>query len=198
MKHLLNEHGLLTIDFIFSLVLVFAFTAVLFAISLTLSVVEVTQYITFASARNHFAAHLTKADQDRLAKEKFDQLANSPALRPIYNNGWFELRDFKVGEGASYQQIQNDSETFTFYGSAVYLRAPVLNFRVPFFGRTTSDDENSFQAQIASWLAREPSTEECMNFNKARMQLIKQMAGNAYNVPQLNENSYVVMTDNGC
>jgi hypothetical protein len=193
-----NESGLIAIDFIFALVLVFAFTAVLFALSMTLSVVEVTQYVTFASARNHFAAHVTKQKQEDLAREKYDQLISSPALKPLYNNGWFELKDFKVGEGTDYQQLQNDPDTFTFYGSTVFLRAPVLNFRVPFFGRTASDENSAFQAQIASWLAREPSTEECMNFNKARMQLIKQMGSNAYNITQLNENDYVVMTDNGC
>lgn len=193
-----NETGLIAIDFIFALVLVFAFTAVLFAMSMTLSVVEVTQYVTFASARNHFAAHETKQKQEELAEAKYQQLVNSPALKPLYNNGWFELRDFKVGEGVDYQQIQNDPDAFTFYGSTVFLRAPVLNFRVPFFGRTASDENAAFQAQIASWLAREPSTEECMEFNKARMRLIKQMDGNAYNISQLNENDYVVMTDNGC
>lgn len=199
-KHqiLRNQKGLITLDFVFALVLVFAFTAVLFTISLTLSVVEITQYVTFAAARNYFAGHKSVADQERLARDKFKQLSNAGPLKPLYNNGWFELKDFTVGKGVNYQTIEQEPDRFTFYGAAVYLRAPVLNFRVPFFGRTASDEESVFSAQISSWLAREPSFDECYEFNTARMRLIKQIDNNAYNNPAVNENDYVVMTDNGC
>ncbi len=193
-----NNRGLITLDFIFALVLVFAFTAILFTISLTLSVVEVTQYVTFASARNYFAGHLTKQRQEELGKEKFTQLSNSGALKPLFSNGWFELKGFQIGTGTAYQEIQQDSDRFTFYGAAVYLRAPVLNFRVPFFGRTAENEDDAFEAQITSWLAREPATEECTEFNEARMRLIKNIGGNTYNHPQVSESAYVVMTDNGC
>lgn len=192
-----NQSGLITIDFIFALVLVFGFTAILFTLSLTLSVVEITQYVTFASARNYFAGHNTEQDQKNLAKAKFDELTKSPALKPLYNNGWFELKDFNSGIGEAYQQIE-DPKRFTFYGVGVHLRAPVLNFGIPFFGRTSKDPDSIFQAQIASWLAREPSTEECLDFNKARMQLIKAINGNSYNAPQISESAYVVQADNGC
>lgn len=198
LKPISNNRGLITLDFVFALVLVFSFTAVLFTISLTLSVVEITQYITFASARNYFAGHHKVDDQMRLGKAKFEQLSNAGPLKPLYTNGWFELKGFQVGEGTSYQQIQQDSDRFTFYGAAVFLRAPVLNFRVPFFGRTAENEDDAFQAQITSWLAREPATEECLEFNESRMRLIKQIGGNAYNFPQVSENAYAVMTDNGC
>lgn len=198
MRHLKNEKGLITLDFVFALVLVFAFTAILFTVSLTLSVVEIAQYITYASARNYFAGHQTKQRQEELAEAKFNQLANAAALKPLFNNGWFELKDFRVGEGDVYQEIQQNPDRFTFYGTTVYLRAPVLNFRVPFFGRTAEDEDSAFEAQIASWLAREPTTFECREFNQERMKLIKQIGGNTYNAPQINENAYVVMTDNGC
>jgi hypothetical protein len=194
-----NERGLITLDFIFALVLVFAFTAVLFTVSLTLSVVEIAQYVTFASARNYFAGNTTEAEQKRLGMAKFKQLSNEGALKPLFSNGWFELKNPKVGKGEDYQEHQTtDPERFTFYGASVYLRAPVLNFKVPFFGRTMKDEDSAFEAQITSWLAREPSTEECYEFNTARMRLIKQIGGNAYNAPKIDENAYVVMTDNGC
>ncbi len=198
MKPISNSKGLITLDFVFALVLVFAFTAILFTISLTLSVVEITQYVTFASARNYFAGHQTIQDQERLAQAKFKQLSNAGPLKPLYNNGWFELKNFQVGPGTAYQQIQQEPDRFTFYGAAVYLRAPILNFRVPFFGRTAENEDDAFEAQITSWLAREPATEECREFNEARMRLIKQIGGNTYNHPQVSENAYAVMTDNGC
>ena len=108
------------------------------------------------------------------------------------------LKNFQVGPGTTYQQIQQDQDRFTFFGAAVFLRAPVLNFRVPFFGRTAENEDDAFEAQITSWLAREPATEECNEFNQARMRLIKQIGGNTYNDPKINENAYAVMTDNGC
>lgn len=193
-----NERGLITLDFVFALVLVFAFTAVLFTVSLTLSVVEITQYVTFASARNYFAGHKSVDDQERLGKAKYEQLRNAGPLKPLYSNGWFELKDHTIGQGTAYQTIQQEPDRFTFYGAAVYLRAPVLNFRVPFFGSTASDEDAVFSAQISSWLAREPTFDECREFNSARMELIKQIDGNAYNNPAVNVNDYVVMTDNGC
>lgn len=193
-----NQSGLITLDFVFALVLVFAFTAILFTVSLTLSTIEIAQYITYASARNYFAGHQTKQRQEELGKQKFEQLSAAAALKPLFNNGWFELKGFKIGEGDMYQEIQQEPDRFTFYGATVFLRAPVLNFRVPFFGRTAEDEDSVFQAQIASWMAREPSTQECNEFNVNRMKLIKEMAGNAYNVPQISENAYAVMTDNGC
>ncbi len=193
-----NQRGLITLDFVFALVLVLSFTAILFAISLTLSVVEVTQYVTFASARNYFAGHQKVEDQERLGNEKFKQLSNAGALKPLFKNGWFELKNFQIGPGTAYQEIQEDPDRFTFFGASVYLRAPVLNFRVPFFGRTAENEDDAFEAQITSWLAREPATEECLEFNESRMRLIKQIGGNTYNHPQVSENAYAVMTDNGC
>lgn len=193
-----NQRGLITLDFVFALVLVFAFTAILFTVSLTLSVVEITQYMTFAASRNYFAGHLTKQRQEELGTAKFKQLENAGPLKPLFNNGWFELKDFKIGKGDVYQAIQQDGDKFTFWGAGVFLRAPVLNFRVPFFGRTAEDADSAFEAQITSWLAREPATAECYEFNESRMKLIKQMDGNAYNHPSVSENAYAAMSDNGC
>ena len=47
-----NQRGFLTIDFIFTIVLVLGFVAILFATTLTLTVASITQYVTFATARN--------------------------------------------------------------------------------------------------------------------------------------------------
>ena len=48
-----NQRGFITIDFLFSLVLVLGFSALLFIMTFTLLVAEVTQYITYAAARNY-------------------------------------------------------------------------------------------------------------------------------------------------
>ncbi len=60
MKEKKKSAGFITIDFIFALITVFGLSTLLFALTFTLSVVEIVQYITFSSARSFYAAHLNK------------------------------------------------------------------------------------------------------------------------------------------
>ena len=48
-----DEAGILTVDYLFAIILAMGFVALLFAMSLTLTVVEVVQYMTFSSARSY-------------------------------------------------------------------------------------------------------------------------------------------------
>ena len=46
-----NSDGILTFDYMFAIVLAGGFMVILFSLSMTLSMVDVVQYMTFSSAR---------------------------------------------------------------------------------------------------------------------------------------------------
>lgn len=192
-----SQSGLITIDFIFASILVGGFFAILFSLMLTLSVVEVTQYITFATARVYHGGHWSKEKQEELANTKFQQLIEDPVVAPLFKNGWFELTG---GPGIQdwnelYQQTEED-DSGNFIGSRVQLAAKIMEFRIPLIGET-SDLENAFSANVASYLNREPTSMECYEFMSAenRFEAIKNLDATYRNS---NVRDYVVMEDNGC
>ena len=189
-----NESGALTLDFIFAFSLTFALTLILFAVSFSLATFEVTQYVTFATARTYSGGHQTESLQRDKATEKFNQLTKkTPVISSLYNGGWFELKKFEIADFNSEYDI-GDTRRQTFIGARVELNAKVLEFRLPLLGNTF-DEEDGFTSRFASFLLRSPSYSECYdNFNKKRYQNIREKLG--YNqAPQVNE---YFITDNGC
>lgn len=190
-----NQRGVLTIDFLFAFVLVFGLTMTLFfSLTFTLSVVEVVQYITFASARNYFAAHHTEAKQKELAKAKFDKLKNNGVFSPLFSNGWYELGEPDIRSFET-EYSKTSHEYNTFAGTRVSLQAKVLDFRIPFIGSTTDGAINAFKTNISSFLAREPTADECMTFNQGRLQAIKALG---YGGSAMQPSDYFIISDNGC
>jgi hypothetical protein len=199
-KHLhKDEAGILTLDFIFSSVLVFGFIAILFTVCLTLSVSYIVQYISYASARNYFAGHISQDSQTQEARQKYSELVDNQAVSPLFTNEWFEIGDAQVGDhNGLYPQSTNPrglGDTATFWGTRIDFTAKILELRIPFFGVTT-DEEDSFTATLASYLAREPTRQECrQDFYGQRFNAIKALDG-AYNQGQVQ--NAVVIFDNGC
>lgn len=194
-----NQRGLITIDFMFASVLVGGFFAILFSLMLALSVVEITQYVTFATARNYFAAHWNIERQEEVAGKKFQELTESQVLSPFYSNGWFEL---KGGPGVqNWVQIYENEPKFliehaSFHGSRIELNAKILEFRIPLIGDTT-DTEDVFKANVSTYLNREPTSVECIDFMSegSRFSAITQLDADYRNS---NVRDYVRITDNGC
>ncbi len=192
-----DESGILTLDFIFSTVIVFAFTAILFAVSLTLTVSYIVQYMTFASARVFFAGHVNQDQQIQLGQEKFQQLRDNQVFAPLFSGGWYELGEPQVGNHNDlYPQSDAPSEdSSTFWGTRVAFNAKILEMRIPYLGVTTTE-EDSFSANLGSYLAREPTREECLSdFTEIRLNNIRNLNG-AYNQGAVGE--YAVFIDNGC
>lgn len=73
-----NERGILTLDFIFAMLMMFCFSAIIFAFTITFSAVEIAQYATYASARAFFAARKTSDEQEKAGKDKFTALVLNP------------------------------------------------------------------------------------------------------------------------
>lgn len=205
MKMIRNERGILTVDFMFSIVLILGLASLMFVLTFTLTMAEVTQYITFAAARNYTTAHITKAQQEERAVAKYKELVDNPVFKPMYKNGWFKVdEEPTVGDHAKliegYQTAASVANQFWGVGTNFY--APVLAFKIPFFGTTVPDgdeDGMGFKTYLGSYLGREPTTEECLAFTAARWNAIRNMqtsGGAAYSTA--GANGYFPQTDDGC
>ncbi|MDC0980322.1 hypothetical protein OAQ84_01160 [Bdellovibrionales bacterium] len=192
-----SESGMITLDYLFAFCLVMGFTAILFSLTFTLSVAEITQYITFASARSYYGSHISIVTQKNLGKEKYLQLVGHPVFKPLYSNGWFTV-DSEV-EPDDYSSIYGENPKSIFHGVRVSFLASVLDFNIPFFGSTSSSEtkDSGFTAHIGSYLGREPTINECiLLFSAQRWKKIRNLHKN-YSQASLTD-KYTVITDNGC
>ena len=195
-----NQGGIITLDFLFAFVLVMGFAGILFAVTITLSTVEITQYMTYASARNYMTSHLTQEKQRELAYKKFIQLSSHPVAIPLFANGWFELELPLIGTNVDYQD--GEPISYLFQGTTVNFTAHMLDFNIPFFGSTASDETGGggFRTTLGSYLGMEVPVHNCVEFTRNRWVWIKTMDSvySGGNYPANSEGNYRLMTDNGC
>jgi len=201
MATLRGERGALTLDFLFAFTLVFGMTLILFGFCLSLSIVEVTQYITFSTARNYYAGHVSRQMQTDAATRKFEHLTKrTEPFATLYANGWYQLGPLEVGPQAERQTLAeythpgDRSDRNTFVGARVALNAKVLEMRIPFFG-DTYDDEDGFVAQVSTFLGRSPTEQETRAVNAERFTAIRQLNAIYQQAP---EGGYALICDNGC
>ena len=206
-KILRNQRGILTLDFIFALLLGMGFTMVFFALTLTLSLVEATQYISFAVARTALGAHETRGLQTALGNRKYQELRARPIFRNIFGRGWFRLPaqpdygDPIDGFNAEYAADPNE-DSLTFYGARLRIEARILDINIPMLGSSKTQAETGF-ANVQTFLGREVTTTECREqFNRARWNAILNLRPETY--PQVKdkirdpERVVGLITDNGC
>jgi hypothetical protein len=199
-----NEAGFLSLDFIFALMIVVGFSIVLFALSFTLSIVEIAQYITFSSARSFYSAHFTKDDQIQMGTKKYQELLEQPAIKPLFRpGGWFELQTPDGAPVGDYNRIyaakgvQSTGSGFSFFGSRIRLVANIMDLRFPIIG-TTSDSPGAFSANVSSYISREPTEQECREgFENLRYKQIMELS-NVYKNPANDGSGFTPIVDNGC
>ena len=201
-----NQRGMITVDFLFAFVLVMGFGAILFALSMTLTVAEVTQYITFAAARNYMAANITPVLQEQKALLKYRELLGNPNLVQLYTNGWFEV-DANPAVGDISQYISGYQQPGTtpnkFWGVGTTFIARMLEFQIPFYGSTNVNGDgrgSSFSTFLGSYLGREITTVECLNFTSQRWNALRNIpvAGGMAPYSLAKDGGYKVYDDNGC
>lgn len=211
MKNLNSQSGMITLDFLFAFVLVMGFAGLLFALTLTLTVVELTQYITFASARNYSAGHINVIYQEQQARLKYKELTEGSVFAPLYSNGWFEIDKPEAALVGDATQMfpeykpSTPEEPNLFYGVGTKFIARMLEFNIPFFGSTTDEGDgqgSGFKTFVASYLGRDVTTNECLNFfNSQRWEKIRALpvsGASPYSALTPANEAYVVVTDNGC
>jgi hypothetical protein len=184
-----NEKGFITLDFVFASLLIFGLSSVIFSFGMTLSIVEVVQYMSFASARQYNLAHLDEPNQRQRAEAHYQNLISNPIFRPLVENGWFEVGQVQLGDHNDLFEPEAGYDNF--WGARIPFSAPILYKRIPFVG-TTGQDRNAFQTTVQSFLAREPTFVECRDFMDQRRQAFANIFG------QTNADEAHIMMDNGC
>lgn len=185
-----NQAGALTLDFIFALVLVLSMTMLLGVFSFTLSIVESVQYLTFSSSRAYFAGHLNEAEQKKAATTKFEELSKSGSYKKLLKKDWFDVTMEDAGDFSKVYDAENDRDIFAGVRSKIVIG--LLDLQIPFFGSTTPDAP--FTTYLTSFLGRESTTEECMEFVKNRFKGILKLPGSYKGI----ESKYNSYDDNGC
>lgn len=205
-KPLHNDRGIITVDFMFSMVLILGMSALLFVLTFTLSVASMTQYVTYATARNYAAAHIDIAAQEGRAKAKYLELLGNPVFKPLYTNGWFQVdAEPAIGDQTKvipgWKQAAGDFNEF--WGAGTHFTARILDFKVPFFGSTNPEGDGTgdgFKTYLSSNLGREPTEAECIQFTAARWKAIRnlQVSGGASYSTGTSADGYFPQTDDGC
>lgn len=193
-----NQRGSLTIDFLFATVLVMGVSGLLFALCFTLTVVEISQYIAFSTSRVYLSSHFNPETQKSMAEEKFNQLIYDTPWKVLFKkDGWFTLKYINTGDfREEYPRISSDEhDSDRFWGTMLEIQSKVLDFKIPFYGSTNPED-NAFKAKITSFLGRESTAEECVDFHVQRFEEIKKLNNKfGTNVPNKPVESFY---DNGC
>ncbi len=196
---LFNQRGMIFIDVVYAFTLAFFLLFLFIIFAFCLSVIEVTQYITYAGARHYLASHHTPEDQNKLAFDKVTRLLESSVLNPFFkSNGWFQIERGSVRTGLRERFEGSDvggrsQKKDIFIGLWLTFRAPILSFNIPFLGLTNLEHDG-FTTEIRSFLGREITQKECQDFHRSRYEEIVRrfsFSNSIQNLPQ----SY---GDNGC
>lgn len=210
-----GQGGFLAVDFIFAIILTVGVMVIMMALSLTLSVIEISQYVAFSTARIHSAGHDTVQKQRELATAKFKSYQSSslfPQISIFLRNGWFLVEDssldIRSGTGAGVGRPHFDSEygrereALPQVGIRFTLEAKILALNLPFVGSTARDE--GYKTFVTGMMIREPTADECRRQVKARFDLIKNLGGGRFPTAMSTvgggsaDNAYMPLEDNGC
>lgn len=201
-----DQRGIITVDFMFSIVLILGFASLLFVLTFTLSIASVTQYVTYATAHNYSTAHIDLKAQEARGQMKYLELLGNPVLKPLYTNGWYKV-DAQPFLGDLTKAVPGWADATggvnEFWGAGTSFTAAILDFKVPFFGSTNPEGDGTgsgFKTFLSSNLGREPTEAECIQFTAARWAAIRnlQVSGGASYSTGTSANGYYPMTDDGC
>jgi hypothetical protein len=193
-----NQGGFITLDFVFSLMMSLGFTVVLIAVCTTLSMVEVTQYLTFSVSRVYMGAHENPTLQEETARRKFELLMENRVFGTLFGGSWFKLGQPELGDfGNEYPNPGDDNDIFV--GARIPMDAKILHLRIPFLG-PTAEESGTGRALVNSYLMREVTGTECReNFTRARYSKILELRANGNTPYQGASGSQArLITDNGC
>jgi hypothetical protein len=206
-KNKKKQKGILTLDFIFSLTAVYSISMVFILLAITLMMSTVVQYMSFSMARSHISGDITVGDQQDAVQEKLDQLLGTYLGKFIKTNdeGWFKIA--AESEAKPFDNIQDSwsgdagSSRQRSYGIKIVYTSNILkNIKLPLIGSPSdgATGDGFAQGNIFSFLYRQPSTEECLNFNRARWKALQQRFQGLTGMPNFADDDSGAQADNGC
>ena len=178
----------MTIPFLIAFIIVMFLILSFFRLTLTLTYASVVQYITYSSARRLSLGDLDKATQEGKGGEKYSQLTSEL----LKKSAWFDVSGPQTDFNTEYTESGHRN---LFYGVFVSFTSKLISFRIPLLAE---DGDQGLTTTIGSYLGREPSKEECDQFNREKNDHIITLL-DSYGVPHdsLAGNGNVG-SDNGC
>lgn len=200
----MNQGGFILTEFLIAVAIASGLTILTFAMTFTLSTVEVVQYIVYSTSRAHAAANYDQQAQQDTARKKYQSLAESKAFKFLFTNGWFEISkpselDIRSGSGSNFSQdyALNNAHPST-QGVRVNFTAKLLEMQLPMLGSVTPEDSKGFTTRVNALLIREVSMKECQDyFQKERPEALWGLENNrfsSYRKPSVE----APWEDNGC
>ena len=170
-----QKKGSLSVDFMFGISILSIALIFIVLLSLSLVYAEVSQYVTYASARKYFAAYETPSMARRETLSKYREMRDS--LFPK-NIGWFSIgvndnpNSVDIFVKPDYQKMRL-SENFlqkASFGIYIEYTSKVFGMKIPFL----KDEESSMFFPTASLLGSEPN-------KQLSCKMISRLSGNFRN-----------------
>jgi hypothetical protein len=203
-----DQRGILAVDYLFALVIGMGLFLLFFALSFTLSMGFIAQYVAFSASRSFASGHKAVENQEALARNKFNELKNNNVFGPLFQNGWFtlEIESLRSGGagGQDFSQDYKDELEGVIRQPAVGLRlnftSSILNFRNPLLGNSQSEEEGGFRTRVTGLMNREPTAAECVRQMRREVRYVQILSLDSRysilgNPAQL---KYFAFEDNGC
>lgn len=203
-NNLKKEKGILTLDFIFSIMMVYAISMVFVLLAFTLMFSTIVQYMAFSMSRAHISGQISIEQQQLAIEERFEILQGTylGKLIKTTDEGWFKVEPGgAAGVKMDLDQTGGGGGNQQGYGVVIRYTSNILkNFKLPILGSPSDGATGDFAvANIYSFLYREPTTQECIKFNKARWRMIKERFPTVSTLPGVSDSDdHGASADNGC
>ena len=179
-KNKKSNKGIVTIPFLLVLFIILFLTLSLLGVAMTLVHISVSQYMSYSTARKLSLSGKSELDQKDKAEAHYKQLREQ-FFAP---NAFTQATDwFKISKTLNKQQqlgsfpgdFLNDSSKKAgyrrmFYGAGMDFSTRILKLEVP---GLLEGNAKAPPLRIISFLGREPSKDECQEFNEKRGLRIK-------------------------
>lgn len=195
-----KQKGVLTLDFLFSVMAVYGITLVFGCLALVLVLSSVGQYISFSVNRAHISSHIDRQQQALAAQTKYDIIARK--FLPFIGRGpkaWVKMTGPVPLSGETFDTSNPGGKRQKKYGYAIQFSFDFLKkVKAPILGSPADGaDPNFGKARLKSILYREPSTMECLEFNSKRWKKILDRFPNLKNLTD-SSRPFGAQADNGC
>ncbi len=165
-----NQLGQASAEFLLSISVVFGVFILFLFISVTLTAVEVSQYIAFSVARTQAGANSSPSRQQEVATQKMVSFQNNRAFRFLFKSGWFSFGEgvFRQGGGGpTFREelagSREDPFRKVFTGVMLPFQAKILGVAIPFLHQS-SEEGVGFSSKVYGIIIRESSQAECQAY----------------------------------
>lgn len=193
-----QQSGILTLDFVFSVAIMFSISMVFALMALTLMMSSVAQYVAFTTNRAHIAGHNGIINQYEAADNKFNNIVGKLApLFKVSDQGWFKVEKQGPIGPVDFDPPNPNQKKYGYF--IRYTSNIIKNAKLPIIGNPSDGaaTDNFGSGLLKAYMYREPSAQECLQFNAERWKRILSRFPDLSGLTD-DSNPYGAAADNGC